>query len=225
MRNVLPSSPLRSRVNVPPLASTANLAIDKPSPLPPTSPDAVGARKKRSKMRSRTSVGTPGPLSTTSTTAFPADSNLAFIHELLQVRSHRHLRRLDEVLPHLRTVDATGELRGSTRSFPNLREHLHLALQPVGSRIPFFCLPGADENPYYFRDLAKALGQDQPFYVLRDPRPLQERGVYTLEEHAARFTAAIRSVRLRGPYILGGHCYGGILAFEAARQLISIGEE
>ncbi len=100
-----------------------------------------------------------------------------------------------------------------------------VALQPLGSRIPFLCIPGADENPYYFSDLARGVGQDQPFYVLRDPRPLEQRGVYTLEEHAAAFTAAIRSVRPRGPYVLGGHCYGGILAFEAARQLVAVGEE
>ena len=100
-----------------------------------------------------------------------------------------------------------------------------VALQPLGSRIPFFCIPGADENPYYFRELAKGLGQDQPFYVLRDTRPLQERGVYSVEEHAAHFADAIRVVKERGPYILGGHCYGGILAFETARQLISRGDE
>jgi acyl-CoA synthetase (AMP-forming)/AMP-acid ligase II/thioesterase domain-containing protein len=99
-----------------------------------------------------------------------------------------------------------------------------VALQPLGARIPFFCIPGADENPYYFRDLALGVGQDQPFYALRDPRPLEQRGVYTLEEHAAAFTAAIRSLQPRGPYALGGHCYGGILAFEAARQLVAAGE-
>jgi thioesterase domain-containing protein len=100
-----------------------------------------------------------------------------------------------------------------------------VALQPLGSRIPVFCIPGADENPYYFRDLAKHLGQDQPFYVLRDLRPEVERGVYSIEEHAAYYCSAVRSVRQHGPYILGGHCYGGILAFETARQLVSMGEE
>ena len=98
-----------------------------------------------------------------------------------------------------------------------------LALQPSGDRIPFFCIPGADENPYYFLDLAKGIGADQPFFVVRDPRPLLDRGIYTMEEHAALFCAAIRSMRPEGPYILGGHCYGGILAFEAARQLVAEG--
>jgi len=101
----------------------------------------------------------------------------------------------------------------------------YVALQPLGSRIPFFAIPGADENPYYFRDLAKGLGLDQPFYVLRDTRPFAERGVYTVEQHAALYVDAIRSLRPHGPYLLGGHCYGGILAFEIARQLISRGED
>ncbi len=100
-----------------------------------------------------------------------------------------------------------------------------VALQPRGSRIPFFCIPGADENPYYFGDLARYAGADQPFFVLRDPRPRVERGVYTLEEHAATFAAAMRSVQPRGPYVFGGHCYGGIVAFEAARQLVEAGQE
>ena len=31
----------------------------------------------------------------------------------------------------------------------------YVALQPLGARIPFFAIPGADENPYYFRDLCE----------------------------------------------------------------------
>ncbi len=100
-----------------------------------------------------------------------------------------------------------------------------VALQARGSRIPFFCIPGADENPYYFLDLAKRLGQDQPFFMVRDPRPLQDRGVYSVEEHAALYCSAIREMHPEGPLLLGGHCYGGILAFEAARQLMGAGRD
>ncbi len=98
-----------------------------------------------------------------------------------------------------------------------------VALQPYGSRIPFFCFPGADENPYYFRHLAQRLGSDQPFHVVRDPRPLAERGLYSVEEAAARFCAAVRALWPDRPYVLGGHCYGGIVAFEVARQLAAEG--
>jgi len=40
-----------------------------------------------------------------------------------------------------------------------------------------------------------------------------------LPELAARYVAEIRRVRPHGPYLLGGQCFGGLLAFEAARQL------
>ncbi len=98
-----------------------------------------------------------------------------------------------------------------------------VALQPHGSRIPFFCFPGSDENPYYFRLLAQNLGADQPFFILRDPRPLEERGAYTVEEAAGRFTELICSLHRDRRFILGGHCFGGIVAFEVARQLVARG--
>jgi acyl-CoA synthetase (AMP-forming)/AMP-acid ligase II/thioesterase domain-containing protein len=99
-----------------------------------------------------------------------------------------------------------------------------VALQRDGSLLPFFCIPGADENPYYFRELAQSLGQNQPFYIIRDPRPMETRGDYTVEQVAARFIETIRSLQGRGPYLLGGHCFGGIVAYEAARQLAAAGE-
>jgi len=120
-----------------------------------------------------------------------------------------------ETLAHI--VARTPEKRSQRSSF--------LTLNPDGSRTPFFCIPGGDENPYYLLDLAKGLGADQPVFIVRDPRPIQDRGVYTLEEHAAHLCAAIRSKLPEGPYSLGGHCYGGVLAFEVARQLVAAGKE
>jgi thioesterase domain-containing protein len=96
-------------------------------------------------------------------------------------------------------------------------------LQPRGARIPFFCFPGND-NPAFFMPLAMSLGNEQPFYAVRDPRPTAERGDYTVEEAAERLVKAIRHVRPAGPYVLGGHCFGGLAAFEAARQLAASGE-
>lgn len=101
----------------------------------------------------------------------------------------------------------------------------YIALQREGTRQPFFCIPGADENPFYFRQLAQWMGQDQPFYVLRDPRPIDSRPSFTLEQAAANYADYIQSVQAQGPYIVGGHCYGGVLAFETAQQLLRRGEK
>jgi aspartate racemase len=100
-----------------------------------------------------------------------------------------------------------------------------VTLQPEGTRRPFFCFPGGDDNPYYFSELAAALGNNQPFYVVRDPRPLKERDVYSVEDVAGRFIHVMRSVQAKGPYLVGGHCYGGLIAFEIARQLAAAGDK
>jgi len=98
------------------------------------------------------------------------------------------------------------------------------ALQPRGGRIPFFCIPAASEDPFYFRHLARHLGKEQPFYLLRDPRVADERGMDTVECTAERFAQEMRRVQPQGPYALGGHCYGGIVAFELARQMSAAGD-
>lgn len=98
-----------------------------------------------------------------------------------------------------------------------------LAFRTEGSRTPFFCFPASSLDPFYLRHLAKNLGQDQPFYVVS---PAQDRGsrLLKVEDIAERAISAIRSVQACGPYFIGGHCYGGVLAFETARRLLARGE-
>ncbi|MGJ5816511.1 AMP-binding protein [Paludibaculum fermentans] len=114
---------------------------------------------------------------------------------------------------------------GKHRETQTIQRRPLVALQRQGSRVPFYCIPGADENPYYFRELAQELGEDQPFYIVRDPRPMEVRPSYTVEEVAARFVEQIRDVQPQGPYLLGGHCFGGIVAYEMARQLVAQGQD
>jgi thioesterase domain-containing protein len=70
----------------------------------------------------------------------------------------------------------------------------------------------------YSVGLARALGEEQPFYVL-NPLETNGMGPTTVEEMAAVYIRIIRSVRREGPYLLGGYCNGGVLAYEIARQL------
>ncbi len=100
-----------------------------------------------------------------------------------------------------------------------------LAFRTHGTRIPFFCFPASSLDPYYLRHLAKNLGPDQPFYVVRPPESIQGNRLLRMEDLAANAISAIRSVRPRGPYVVGGHCYGGVLAFETTRQLLTEGEQ
>jgi thioesterase domain-containing protein/acyl carrier protein len=100
-----------------------------------------------------------------------------------------------------------------------------VAIQPLGSRLPFFCMHGAGGTVLTYRDLSRHLGLDQPFYGLQSQGldgvcpPLT-----TVEEMAALYVKEIRRVQPQGPYFLGGYCGGGTIAFEAAQQLQADGE-
>ncbi len=94
-----------------------------------------------------------------------------------------------------------------------------------GSRIPFICFSSSGINPYQFRHLSRELGPDQPFIVVCPPPAAQCDRVLRADEIALQSAASIRAFRKHGPYLMGGYCYGGVLAFETARQLWEEGED
>jgi amino acid adenylation domain-containing protein len=98
------------------------------------------------------------------------------------------------------------------------------ALRETGSRVPMFCVTWDRDDPYCFRHLCRALGADQPFYAVPNPLSVAEQ-TPRVEDLASRVRGAIAAIRSRGPYVLGGFCFGGVLAFETARQMIEAGEE
>jgi thioesterase domain-containing protein/acyl carrier protein len=101
-----------------------------------------------------------------------------------------------------------------------------VAIQPSGFKPPFFCVHAHGGNVLNFRDLARCLGTDQPFYGLQalgldgqQPRHSQ------IEEMASHYLSEIKTVQPHGPYFLGGYCFGGKVAFEMAHQLRAQGQE
>ncbi|OBQ09544.1 MAG: non-ribosomal peptide synthetase [Anabaena sp. LE011-02] len=100
-----------------------------------------------------------------------------------------------------------------------------VAIQPNGSNLPFFCVPGAGGRPFYFYHLGRCLGDDQPLYSFEN-NLYQELGAIThIEDMASIYIEAMQAVQPQGPYFLGGHSYGGNVAFEMAQQLHKQGQE
>ncbi len=120
----------------------------------------------------------------------------------------------DESASHARLPPA----RTTTRS-------MLAAIQPQGSLSPFFCVHPVGGGIFCYRDLARHLGDEQPFYGLqaRDLVEAQEPHA-NVETMAADYVAALRSVQPAGPYRLGGWSLGGVVAFEMAQQLQRQGE-
>ncbi|HKV42763.1 MAG TPA: AMP-binding protein, partial [Blastocatellia bacterium] len=98
-------------------------------------------------------------------------------------------------------------------------------LQVKGSRPPIFCFHAGDGYVAAYLKLAKRLGEEQPCYGLQ-ARGLQEgqEPFRTVEEMARSYLNAIRAARVSPPYIFCGQSVGGIIAFEAAQQMMAEGE-
>ena len=101
-------------------------------------------------------------------------------------------------------------------------------IQTGGSQRPFFLVPGGGGGEEEFTIYARCiylLGEDQPVYGL------QARGIdgesephASVEEMAADYITELQMLQPSGPYVLGGECVGGIVAFEMAQQLITRGQ-
>ena len=106
---------------------------------------------------------------------------------------------------------------------------LTVCLQPHGSKRPIFLIHAGGGYVFFYRALATRLGPHRPVYGVRAatksdwPGPPFEHSK-SVEVLAARYIEEIKSVQPRGPYTLGGACFGGVIAFEMARQLQAHGE-
>ncbi|TKB58992.1 MAG: amino acid adenylation domain-containing protein [Nitrospira sp.] len=100
-----------------------------------------------------------------------------------------------------------------------------VAIQPSGTAMPIFMVPGVGGNVLVFAQLAKLLGVDQPFYGLQ-ARGLdgKETPFTSVPEMARHYIGEIHTVRPHGPYTVLGICTGGLIAYEMAQQLREQGE-
>ncbi len=99
-------------------------------------------------------------------------------------------------------------------------------IQSNGSRIPFFFIHAHGGNVLEYHDLSKQLGPDQPFYGLQARN--MDKKIFKpekIEEMASHYIKEIKSVQSQGPYLIGGWCLGGSVAYEMAQQLNNQGDE
>jgi amino acid adenylation domain-containing protein len=101
-----------------------------------------------------------------------------------------------------------------------------VTLNARGTKTPLFGVAGAGGMALAFIPLANELGPDQPFYGLQ-ARGLEQRGLHdwTLTATAARYVKDIRRTQPRGPYLILGYSFGGVLAFKAAQILRDQGQD
>jgi amino acid adenylation domain-containing protein len=98
-------------------------------------------------------------------------------------------------------------------------------IQPNGSKPPFFCIHAAGGHVLGYTSLARHLGADQPFYGLQAPGlDGEQEPCGRIEDMAAHYIEALRTVQPDGPFLLGGWSMGGVVAYEMAQQLHAQGQ-
>ena len=101
-----------------------------------------------------------------------------------------------------------------------------MLIREGGDRPPLFLVHDGDGETMLYRNLALRLKTDHAVYGLQPyPRPGVPMAHTRIAEMAAYHIDKIRSVQPHGPYLLGGMCAGGVIAFEIARQLQDQGEK
>ncbi|MFE3223297.1 non-ribosomal peptide synthase/polyketide synthase [Nocardia sp. NPDC059228] len=101
-----------------------------------------------------------------------------------------------------------------------------LPLRREGIAEPLFCIHPVGGISWSFAGLGAYLDQDRPIYGLQSPA-LKTGGVLpdSIEDWAAEYVSAIRSVQPSGPYHLLGWSLGGVLAHAVAVRLQQEGEQ
>ena len=122
------------------------------------------------------------------------------------------------------TIEQLAKVLGNkpaAKSFPCL-----VPIQPNGLKTPLFLMHAGAGTVLFYKELADHLSADQPVYGLQakgidDMHPYHK----TVEEMATHYINEMRTINADGPYLLGGYCFGGVIAFEIAQQLTRQGKK
>lgn len=158
-------------------------------------------------------------------------------HSLLAVQLTYRMRELLDVelplqilysAPTVAAIAGLVETNRQISKFDSSEWRYLVPLQEQGWKTPFFLVPGGEGGEielFLYAKLARHLSDRRPVFGLRThgffDSTLPHGDVGSL---AAAFISEIRRLQPRGPYLIGGECVGGILAYEIAQQLISQGE-
>jgi acyl carrier protein len=133
---------------------------------------------------------------------------------------------MSELIEERQVVQEPGPGEGTDRLLPEWV----VPVQREGTGRPVFLFPGGE---FGLKSLARDaqivahVGRDHPFWGIRLDHPFfaddreRENPVPLI---AAAYVRQMRRIQPQGPYLLYGICGGGLLTWEAAKQLIAAGE-
>jgi len=138
-------------------------------------------------------------------------------------------RRMDQKLQPAKllqhnTIESLSKL--IEKDNPKERFSTLVPLRASGSKPPLFCLHAGGGHVFFYRELAKYLGNEQPLYAIQriglDDITQAEQDIETM---AATYLADIQKIQPEGPYSFLAYCFSTLIAWEMTRQLQNAGED
>jgi len=99
------------------------------------------------------------------------------------------------------------------------RESL-VPIKTTGNKPPLYLIHGGGLHVLMFQTLAANMDEEQPIYALQ-AKGLNGDGkaLNRIEDMAVHYITEIERIQPNGPYALAGYSFGGLIAFEMAKQL------
>ncbi len=129
----------------------------------------------------------------------------------------------DSLLFEASTIRRLAEILSRSPEVP--RKVVYRVSGTMGQRPLFFFHGDWGNGGFYLKDFGRSLGPKQPLIAVAPHGIKGESVPRSLEDMAAQRLQQILDFQPRGPFCLGGHCVGGMVALETARLLVASGHD
>ncbi|EJP86579.1 thioesterase domain-containing protein, partial [Bacillus cereus] len=149
-------------------------------------------------------------------------------HSLLAVQLMSKIKKTFNVKIPLTVIFQSGTIAALAKQIDRNKiykvNNSIVPLQPKGNKRPIFFVHPIGGHIISYFELAKYLGVKRPFYAFQSLGLESEETILTnIKEMANFYIKEMQNVQEEGPYIIGGWSFGGVVAFEMARQLVEKG--
>jgi oxalate---CoA ligase len=109
---------------------------------------------------------------------------------------------------------------------PEVQRKVVFKVSETMGQCPLFFFHGDwGDGGFYLKDFARSLGAEQPIVAVAPHGMNGESMPHSLEDMAVQRLSQILDFQPHGPFRLGGHCVGGMVALETARLLVAAGHD
>ncbi len=150
-------------------------------------------------------------------------------HSLLAVKLVNHLKKVFgtelsvALLAQYSTVESLGEI---IRENKEIKPSIVIELRRGTYEQPLWLFHPIGGSTFCYMELSRHLNPNRTLRAIQSPGLIEaDAAEVAIEEMATLYIAEMQKMQPQGPYLLGGWCFGGAIAYEISRQLRQMGQQ